>query len=181
MADPQHQEVLDIWDKIGVILYRLGLSLAALLFWAECLEGFHLIAALNLGTWLLLPAAACGFGLHIYLKSIRLLLQGAGWVALLLSIAAIHLQSSPLALLSLGACYLLLGALCFKESLCFKVPGIRWMPILLAADWVATLMAWSQLHLGLLFLAGLGFSAVSIAKWRMPLHFDIGNKANYQQ
>lgn len=181
MADPQHQEVLDIWDKVGVILYRSGFSLTALLFCGKCLSGVNLIGKFDLSLSLLLPVAACCFGLHIYLKSVRLLLQGAGWVSLLLSISATHLQFELFAQLSLGASYLVLGALCFKENLCFKVPGIRWMPVVLAADWLTTIMDWSVPHLLLLILAGLGFAVVSIAKWRMPLHFDIGKKSNYQQ
>ncbi|MGL4792534.1 MAG: DUF2301 domain-containing membrane protein, partial [Aeromonas jandaei] len=92
MANPEIESPLDGIDKLTILLYRLGLSGAALLLLCR---GAALLSHGDLlppAQWLMLLALAsaiCAFSLHIYDKRIRLILQGSGWAALaLLSIGA---------------------------------------------------------------------------------------------
>ncbi|MFV8412428.1 hypothetical protein [Vibrio owensii] len=72
------------------------------------------------------------------------------------------------------------SVIALKESFCFKVPGLKMVPAFLA---VATFALWFNLPILAaitMLLAGLVMGFLSFAKWRMPLHFDIGIKANYE-
>ncbi|MDB1126205.1 DUF2301 domain-containing membrane protein [Vibrio algarum] len=72
-----------------------------------------------------------------------------------------------------------LGGLCFKEYFCFKVPGLPFQPLLLAALWFCLQIDADLASKILATLSSLLFLVVSIAKWRMPRHFDIGDKTKY--
>ncbi len=70
--------------------------------------------------------------------------------------------------------------LCFKEYFCFRVPGLRAQPILLAALWLALALNVPFAAQGLAALSALLFLVTAFAKWRMPLHYDIGDKTKYE-
>ena len=177
MADPQFKEQLDHWDITTVILYRSGLSLAAV----SLLPPAILPAYVSLAHWLMLLAVAlCCFAVHIYDKNIRLIIQGCGWLSLLLMLAAQNWPMPWFELLSIGAAYLVFGALCFKESFCFRIPFLRAMPAVFALTWVILATGWTSAHRLLLVVIVLAMAIMAVAKWRMPLHFDIGDKRNYQ-
>ena len=168
MADPHIKSEMDLFDYLTVIFYRLGFVLAApsiaLLPWQT-----HYPAQLLC----FVAAALCASSLHIYMKPYRLVLQGATWVGLLCALVGFPL-------LGLGGVFITLGGLCFKEYFCFKVPGLPLQPLLLAGLWFALafgVLPFAQILAG---ISALLFLIVSVAKWRMPLHFDIGDKTKYE-
>ncbi|MFM5452318.1 DUF2301 domain-containing membrane protein [Aeromonas veronii] len=172
MANPEIESPLDGIDKLTVSLYRLGLSAAALLLLcrgAALLSGMALLPSAQWLMSLAVASAICGFSLHIYDKRIRLILQGFGWGAL--ALAAV---GAPDALV-LGAALATLSGLAFKEQFCFAIPGIKLVPVLLPALW---LLEWAAALVAL--VCGTLLTLLALAKWRMPLHFDIGDKGRYQ-
>ena len=54
------------------------------------------------------------------------------------------------------------------------------MPVLLPALWLLELLRveWAAALVAL--VCGALLSLLALAKWRMPLHFDIGDKGRYQ-
>ncbi|WP_421290180.1 DUF2301 domain-containing membrane protein [Aeromonas veronii] len=177
MANPEIESPLDGIDKLTVSLYRLGLSAAALLLLcrgAALLSGMALLPSAQWLMSLAVASAICGFSLHIYDKRIRLILQGFGWGAL--ALAAV---GAPDALV-LGAALATLSGLAFKEQFCFAIPGIKLVPVLLPTLW---LLEWLRVEWAAALVAlvcGALLTLLALAKWRMPLHFDIGDKGRYQ-
>ncbi len=167
MADPHIKSAMDVWDYLTVILYRCGFILAAIM--TALLPYYPATAQLGILT----AAALCASSLHIYLKHFRLLLQMATWVALLCQIFAFHY-------LALGAAFFTLGGLCFKEYFCFKVFSLNLQPLLLALLWFALVFSISLLSQIMSLICALLFLTLAVQKWRMPLHFDIGDKRKYQ-
>lgn len=166
MADPHIQSPMDSWDYISVIIYRLGFSLGAL---AVVLLPYYPQAQLLL----LFAATCCAAFLHIYLKKFRLLLQLATWVALLC-------YAFGLPMLALGGAFVTLGGLCFKEYFCFRIRGLNWQPLFLAVFWLVLQFNLPILSIILSLIITALLLLLSIQKWRMPLHFDIGDKSKYQ-
>ena len=88
MANPEIESELDGIDRLSVCLYRLGLSLTALLLLCR---GVGLLVGpvpLSPAVWLTMLVVAsglCGFCLHIYDKRVRFLLQGLAWGGLILA------------------------------------------------------------------------------------------------
>ncbi|MGY3925385.1 DUF2301 domain-containing membrane protein [Aeromonas jandaei] len=177
MANPEIESPLDGIDKLTVLLYRLGLSGAALLLLCRGAALLSHGGLLPPAQWLMLLALAsaiCAFSLHIYDKRIRLILQGSGWAALaLLSIGA------PDALV-LGAALVTLSGLAFKEQFCFAIPGIKLVPLLLPLLWLLEWLQVAWVAALVALVSGALLTLLALAKWRMPLHFDIGDKGRYQ-
>lgn len=167
MADPHIESPLDLWDKFTIICYRSGFVLATLMiallpYFAELAQRGLLIAGVMLAS-----------SLHIYLKSIRLTFQFAMWIGLLCQIFGVPS-------LAFGSALLVIGGLCYKEYFCFRIFGLATQPILLALLWLATVAEISLVQIILSAVASLLLLILSIQKWRMPLHFDIGDKGKYQ-
>ena len=85
----------------------------------------------------------------------------------------------------LGFLFVALSALALKERFCFRIPGLRLVPLLLALSLIPLLLdqgATSGQNEGgagivaaaLLAPAAVVYGLLAIAKVRMPLHFDIG-------
>lgn len=168
MADPHIRSPMDSFDYLSVVVYRLGFVLAApailLLPWQGMLPA---------GQLTILAGVMCASTLHIYMKSFRMLLQFASWIGLLAYMAG-------LPMLALGGALVTLGGLAYKEQFCFKVPGLQFQPLIVAALWFAL---WFELPYAAKLLASLSallFLVLSVAKWRMPLHYDIGDKSKYE-
>jgi len=167
MADPHIKSPMDQWDHLLVIIYRLGFTLA-----------FPVIALLpwNLDypveNFVFLSAAMCASSLHIYSKPIRLLLQFATWAGLLCFVFG-------LPNIAMGGAFITLGGLCYKEYFCFKVPGLRFQPLILAALWLCMVFNADIAARVLATISAFLFLVTSVYKWRMPRHFDIGDKTKY--
>ena len=108
MADPHIQSPMDRWDYATVIIYRLGFVLAVpmlfMLPWYPATAHFGLLIAATL-------CAAC---VHLYMKNFRYIFQFAMWVGLLCQVLGFPQ-------LALGAAFLVLGGLSYKEYFCFRV------------------------------------------------------------
>lgn len=168
MADPHIKPSMDRLDYLSVIVYRSGFVLAApsiaLLPWDTDVPAMQIC---------FVAATLCASSLHIYMKTFRLVLQAATWGGLLVAMLGFPL-------IGLGGTFITLGGLCFKEYFCFKVPGLRAQPLLLAGLWFAMVLEQNLIAQGLAVCSALLFLVVSIAKWRMPFHFDIGDKTKYE-
>lgn len=167
MADPHIQSPMDVWDYITVILYRSGFVLATIMlglfpFYTDTVQLGLLIAGTMLAS-----------SLHLYLKQFRYLFQFAMWIGLLCHIFG-------LTELAIGAVFLVLGGLSYKEYFCFRVFGLNFQPLLLAMLWFCWIFEWHLLTLILSGICSLLLLFLSIQKWKMPLHFDIGDKSKYQ-
>lgn len=167
MADPQIKSPMDFWDYLTVILYRSGFVLATIMIFLlpyqpQIAQNGLLIAGVLL--------AGC---VHLYLKSFRLVFQFAAWIGLLCAIF-----NFPL--LATGAMLLVIGGLSYKEYFCFRVFGLNFQPIFAALLWFS-LAFQAQIFVQILsVIIGVLLAILSVQKWRMPLHFDIGDKSKYQ-
>lgn len=163
-ADPHIVPEMDFLDRMTVILYRTGLCLAGpatlCLLWDE-------------KRLLFLATVLCASSLHLYYKAFRLLLLMAAWTGLLLA-------ACGLPMLGIAACFITLGGLCFKENFCFKIPAIRYQPLVLAALWFGLVFEITLAAYGLAAMAAILFLMTGLSKCRMPLHYDIGDRSKYQ-
>ncbi len=167
MADPHIQSPMDFWDYLTVIIYRSGFIIATLMIFllpyqSELAQKGLLVAGTMLGS-----------SLHLYLKQFRLIFQFAAWIGLLCAI--FNLPS-----LAFGAMLLVIGGLSYKEYFCFRIFGLNFQPILVGILWFAVLFEQTMLIQILSGICGLLLLILTIQKWRMPLHFDIGDKSKYQ-
>lgn len=167
MADPHIQSPMDFWDYLTVIIYRSGFIIATLMIFllpyqSELAQKGLLVAGTMLGS-----------SLHLYLKQFRLIFQFAAWIGLLCAI--FNLPS-----LAFGAMLLVIGGLSYKEYFCFRIFGLNFQPILVGILWFAVLFEQTMLIQILSGICGLLLLILTIQKWRMPLHFDIGDKTKYQ-
>ncbi|RRN03434.1 hypothetical protein EIM44_07140 [Bibersteinia trehalosi] len=167
MADPHIKSPMDFWDYLTVIIYRNGFVLAAMML---LLLPFQSSMA-QVG--LLIAGTMLASSLHLYLKNFRYLFQFVMWIGLLCQVFSVEN-------LALGASFFVLGGLCYKEYFCFRVWGLNFQPILLAVLWLAVVLQISWLFLPLAILCSILTLFLSVQKWRMPLHFDIGDKGKYQ-
>lgn len=185
MANTEHIEKLDNIDKFSVITYRCGIALFSLALLLSCIalsDEIGLIALeqpLDKLAYLALAvsSAMSAANLHVYDKKIRIIITWSTWIGLVL---LSPLDNSHYFWLPIGFLFITFSGIAMKESFCFSVPGLKAIPFLLCT---AVLML--ALNIWIIALACLTFSSVvfaflAIQKWRMPLHFDIGNKAYYQ-
>lgn len=182
MANTEHQETLDSLDKISVCLYRFGITLfaMALLVFSVLISGAISSSPLVYQTSVIalcVAGALSAANVHVYSKHVRAVISWAHWIGLVLMVSDLEFQRTWL---GLGFIFVTFSGIALKESFCFKVPGLKMVPAFLA---VATFALWFNLPILAaitMLLAGLVMGFLSFAKWRMPLHFDIGIKANYE-
>ncbi|GAK83684.1 arabinose efflux permease [Vibrio ponticus] len=180
MANPEYQETLDTLDKLSVCLYRTGISVfsLALIGLATTLSGLVPIDWLPMTLLVTCVATAMSAAnLHVYNKLVRTIIVWVAWIGILLMLS--DGQQSNI-WLSLGFLFITFSGIALKESFCFKVMGLKLVPLLLAST---VLLLWLDLTLYaavLMMVASLIMGYLSYQKWRMPLHFDIGIKANYE-
>lgn len=185
MAETEHIAQLDNFDRLSVCLYRLGItvfsgSLIALAVW-YLLPLSSFTPSVNSQYWILVlimvGSALSAANVHVYNKYVRAVIAWSSWIGLVLFYSDMELQR---VWLSLGFLLVTFSGIALKESFCFKVFGLKLVPLLLATS--VGLLAFSLTIYAaiLLFISGVILMYLSIQKWRMPLHFDIGNKANYE-
>lgn len=167
MADPHIQSPMDFWDYLTVIIYRSGFIIATLMIFLLPYQSEQAQKGL------LVAGTMLGSSLHLYLKQFRLIFQFAAWIGLLCAI--FNLPS-----LAFGAILLVIGGLSYKEYFCFRIFGLNFQPILVGILWFAVLFEQTILIQILSGICGLLLLILTIQKWRMPLHFDIGDKSKYQ-
>ncbi len=171
MADPQIKSSMDNLDYLTVILYRLGYVLATIMLPLLVFKGFSFDSSAYFGV--LIAATMLASSVHLYLKNYRVIFQYAMWIGLLLAIVG---QSW----LALGAAFLVIGGLCFKEFFCFRIFALNYQPFFMAGLWFSLVCNWTVTSYFLTAIATLLLLILSIQKRRMPIHFDIGDKTKYQ-
>ncbi|MCE7535369.1 DUF2301 domain-containing membrane protein [Aliivibrio fischeri] len=186
MASIDHIEKLDALDKLSVVTYRTGITLfgiALILFSLAIADDIGLIIIENVHlmdfslTLIAVSSAMSAANLHVYDKKVRLIITWAAWIGLVLLIT---IDSEQLVWLPIGFLCACFSGIALKESFCFKVIGLKAIPFLLCISILMLAIEIWLIAIICLFLSGIIFIFLAIQKWKMPLHFDIGNKANYQ-
>ena len=182
-------ETLDRIDHYTVIGYRLGIGLCGILLILMVFPQFHRVGENNLLPLLALASGLMASCAHIYIKFIRWCVVSATWLGLALYPMANFWFPHPLFYFFIhGLFYTTLCGVAFKEGLCFAIPGLKLTPLLLVmavfAFWNAPLnfnVEWlNELYFPAQLGAGIFYCILAIAKLRMPLHCDIGDKSVYQ-
>lgn len=176
MADPHHVPELDGFDRATVALYRLGVVGSAIA-----------LGVLAIGAWqgwdlapvraaLLAATALTVVNLHLYDKRVRWVIGASAWVGAVLVALGGHWPGYA----GLGFLFVSLSAVALKERFCFKIPGLRAVPLLLALALVPLVLDAGTLAAVVLAPAAVLYAVLSVAKLRMPLHFDVGDRSRYQ-
>lgn len=158
MANPEHKEELDTLDRLSVIGYRFGISLLAFSYLFLAYISIAQVAA-SVMSLLAISAALIAANLHIYDKNIRAIIVWSSWVGLLV----IAVIGQPL-IAQLLFCVTFSG-IALKESFCFKVPGLKLIPVFIGLALIGQyfyldiLTAMSALFTGLIF----GFLSIKMA------------------
>lgn len=184
MADPHHVPEMDAFDVRTVALYRLGLLLAAVglggaaavhIFAPRLAETAHVVTFAG--------AALSAANLHLYAKEIRWVITSAGWLGATLMLVASAVQGAAAHWLhhaGLGFAFVTLSGFALKEQFCFRIPFLRLLPVLLAASLLPLVLGQHAVAGAILAVACALQVVLAIAKLRMPLHHDIGDKSKYQ-
>lgn len=180
MANPEHVPDLDGFDRLTVRLYRSGLCIAAV--GVALLAG---LSALQLPTGPAQMVVLAGVllsvaDMHLYDKRVRWVIGTSGQLGAVGLAVGATFGVELLQLAGLGFVFVALSGFALKERFCFKIPGLRAVPLGLAAGLVPLVFHWPWGAAGLYAVASLPLLVLCVAKWRMPLHFDVGNKAAYQ-
>lgn len=183
MADPHLHPELDAFDRRTVRLYRAGLVTATL--------GLGAVAfALGAGStsdpaWVVVwvGTVLCAGNLHLYDKRFRWVLAWLAWSALLVRITtpSMPVEAHPtLVALGHGLILACLSAVILKEWFCFRIPLVRYAPVVMALGVVAQFLGSNLIAAVSLGLGAIAAGAVAVAKLRMPLGHDIGDRGAYQ-
>lgn len=183
MADPHHVEPLDGFDRLTVRAYRVGIGLAAL-----AVGGLAAAALAGTGDALprwgvVLATAVIVPNLHLYDRAIRWFIAVSGWTGVVVGAAGVALGGGGgpwLVDAALGFSFVVFSAVALKEQWCFRLPLMPLVPALLATSLVP-LRAGSPGAAAPLWLGAAALLVLlAVAKARMPLHFDIGDRSRYQ-
>lgn len=193
MANPEHTPTMDRFDNMTVVLYRIGITICALTLLIGGLGRLVSIPALLINEpwppWMLKtdPLLIVGIALavsnvHLYAKTFRWVFSITAWLGAVLLITAPGTGSSArtMACAGLGCLFVTLSAFALKERFCFRIPGLRMVPFLLAIATFANLANATDAAGITMGLSGLILSLLAVQKWRMPLHFDVGDKSAYE-
>ena len=185
MADPHLTPILDGHDRLTVALYRsafvVGAGATITLAWALWTRDELTIAFA--AYWVSAAAALGSANLHLYVKRLRWLVPALAWLGFLALLAAPLLKARPAEWATsagLGLHLVALGALVFKESFCFRIPGASTAPVLLGAGGVALAFEFKLVAAALLGLGGALTLAVAVGKVLQPLSHDIGDRSRYE-
>lgn len=180
MADIEVIEKLDRLDRFQVLAYRLGLSIAGLALCLPLPAHLELIPADYCQPLLILAAVLMASSLHVYSKSVRFFLSHATWLALLIqTFSPLWMAQPPPASIN-GLLLITVSGVAYKESFCFKIPGLKSVPLLLILAVITQFYQLAAVYVASSALAGMIIAWAALAKWRMPLHYDIGDKSKYQ-
>jgi len=186
MANPEHTPIMNTLDTLTVILYRFGLLGAATTAVCRVVESVFGVGVL--GEWHLplvaLFATITSANLHLYDPLFRWLFPLTSWLGLVMLAFAgqlenYHFASVYMKIIALGCFYAGFGMLAVKEYFCFKIPGLPLVPLLLAVVVLLNLLEKTYAASIVLAPAAILLLVLSIAKMRMPLHFDVGDKNQY--
>jgi uncharacterized integral membrane protein len=180
LADPHHVPTLDGLDRFTVRLYRTGLVIASAgVLYAGIRAALSTVIGLpDFLPVILVGVMLCVANVHLYDKLFRWIFGALGMTgAVLWALADLHML---VGLAGLGFTFAALSAFALKEQFCFRVPGMRLVPLMLAASLIGFGLGNAIWVAVLLLPSGVLLSILAVAKLRMPLHFDIGDKSHYQ-
>jgi uncharacterized integral membrane protein len=128
VADPDHTEKLDGFDRLTVRLYRTGLSLGALSMflggWAFLLASPSAGARGVIWGGVGLGAVLSATSMHLYAKQIRWVIALATALGLFLMGVAGGAAGQPVLFhAGLGFVFVAYSAWALKEQFCFKIPS----------------------------------------------------------
>lgn len=185
MANPEHIENLDFFDKYTVIFYRTGItlfSLSTLFFVISQLSNLNFFPLKYLNSSIALASLLSASSLHVYDKKFRWIFAFPTWLSLCIGFVFTQEQiSNPtFRAILLGLFYITFSGLFIKEYFCFRIFALPFTPLFLATSLIPQTM--ENLNLQAYILAPVAILGVllSYKKWNMPLHFDIGNRSYYQ-
>jgi uncharacterized integral membrane protein len=182
-------------DRLGVVLYRMGLTTAAVTFSVGTVLALGLGIQPGLATVLdvlfVLFCAALGLCLwtiHIYLKPLHIALQLCWGLGCAVALAVLVLQPQPLIttlyppfaleLMGVGFVFIALTGLFIKEAFCFNrlqaKALILLVPALLLGHWLGALAA--PIEKGLLGAWAIMFLWFALDKDTQPIPPDVGDK-----
>lgn len=185
-------------DRMGVIIYRSGLMVAALSFaiasWLVLSQGVTPNILTALTALFAVFSVALGVSLltiHIYLASLHRVLQlfwGIGSIAAIGTALysheplALFVYNHPIAILGVGFIFAALTGIYFKEAFCFNRLETKFLtplvPMLLLGHLAGVLpMYWEQVLLGLWAIL---FVVFAIRKVVQPIPPDIGDKSVFE-
>ncbi len=182
MATPEHTPEMTKLDYLTVVLYRLGLTVFAV---ALLLKAVASVAGIVLlGEWYIavvaIGVALGSANIHLYDSFFRWLVPAVSWLGVI-ALALAWSSGAPVwVLLATGFFYAGMGMMAVKEQFCFKIPGLTFVPVILLVAWLLTAGGYGFFAGIALGVAGLLYLVMVVAKWRMPLHFDIGDKSYYK-
>ena len=206
MADPHIQSELTQFDKISVVLYRLGISLMSLsmvsggLFFLFSQKPTHLLENRFTSIVFILFFVSVGmssFFLHLYVRSILRVIQSSFVISLIVVLAIQWTQDQSYLIFllqekglvgkisTIGFGFLLFAssAIAAKEAFCFKLKE-GYIYALLTMGLFFPLFFFMPQNLKLILtiyiINALMLSLLTIRKLIMPLHYDIGDKSKYQ-
>ncbi|ELR65774.1 Arabinose efflux permease [Photobacterium marinum] len=168
MADPHIKSDIDRLDWLTVILYRGALTFSAAVMSVIAWEADFATPAL------VIAALIAANTVHIYDKRFRLLIAGSSLFAAILMIAGLW---NPLAL---GAALFTFSALAIKEYFCFKLKLLMLTPLTLAGFWFCLVFGQAQISIAFSMSGAILLAVAAFSKWRMPIHYDIGDKSRYE-
>ncbi|BAU13718.1 putative integral membrane protein [Leptolyngbya sp. NIES-3755] len=180
-------------DRQSVIIYRIGLAIAALSFAIATGLAFgqnlFWITPIYFLFWTALGVSL--FTIHIYLKPLHLALQGFWMIGGIASIVLLFVSSEPLALyvyqhpiwiFGIGFTFAALTGIFFKEAFCFDRFETKLLtpiiPVLLLghlSGWLP--LPWEQALLGIWAVL---FAVFAIRKLIQPIPPDIGDKSVFE-
>lgn len=180
MADPHIKPEMDGLDYLTVILYRLGMVISGLGLILLSIDLIGIYEFNQYPLWLLaLGGLLQASSLHIYDKVIRWLLANATWLGLLV-ILIDGGNDGWLQNFGLGCLFVTLSGLAYKESFCFRIPGLKLVPVALVFSWFSLVLELPLYAGSMLFPAAILYCFMAIRKSWMPLYYDIGDKKAYQ-
>lgn len=198
-SDPQTYQgqfgeyTIDKSDRIGVVVYRFGLVLAALclvvtsnLLFIQGQEAVNLITPL-----FVLFSIGLGISLvtiHIYLAVLHRVLQLCLIVGSVASIVfatqtnlplALYVYQHPIALFGIGFTFVALTGIYFKEAFCFNRLETKFLTVIVPFLLLGHLVGFLPLGIEQILLAmwTILFTIFAVRKMIQPIDPDIGDKS----
>lgn len=185
MANPEHIEKLDFFDKYTVVFYRTGLSLFSLSTLCFIISQLWNLDIFSLNIHIAVSAFAAllsASSLHVYDKKFRWIFAFPTWLSLGLGFifAQEHVNNPTFSAALLGLLYITFSGLFIKEFFCFRIFGLPFTPLFLSTSLIPQTMGNLNIQAYILIPVAILGLLLSYKKWSMPLHFDVGNRSYYQ-
>lgn len=181
MADMQVKENLTLLDSMSIITYRAGMLCNVLSLTALALQQlYYPLWYKHVLVWFAFSVFLQAANLHIYNKSVRMMLVTSAWLGVWLVSLSFVNSGVLVAHVSLACLLACCAGISYKESFCFSLTALKVNPILLIALYCSLILA-SSLYAAI--FAGLSAALTAYMvykKCRMPLYYDLGDRSKYQ-